>query len=227
MFEPLGKELCVRLELGKPIRCSDGPFGELADVIVDPTTKRVTHVVAQPHKLDGVSRLVPIELADSTEDGEDGLTLSCTVEAATQLSSVQEQAYLRLGDTPVSDPDWDVGVENVLAMPYYGGEFGPYAGDLDSYGVAYDRVPKGEVEIRRASSVSAADGDYIGQVDGFVVDADGHVTHFVLEKGHLWGKREVTIPIGAVAKVETDAVTLRISKKEVEDLPSVRVHRWF
>jgi hypothetical protein len=37
----------------------------------------------------------------------------------------------------------------------------------------------------------------------------------------------VTIPIGAVAKVETDLVTLQLSKKEVGDLPSVRVHRWF
>jgi hypothetical protein len=41
----------MRLELGRPIRCSDGEFGELADVVVDPTTKRVTHVVARPHKL--------------------------------------------------------------------------------------------------------------------------------------------------------------------------------
>jgi hypothetical protein len=47
-----------------------------------------------------------------------------------------------------------------------------------------------------------------------------------LERGHLWGRREVTIPIGAVAKVETDTVTLRMSREEVGELPSVRVHRW-
>src|SRR6187397_2693904 len=150
----LGEELHVRLELGKPIRCTDGAFGELADVIVDPTTKRVTHLVAQPHKLDGVSRLVPIELADPGEDGE-GLTLGCTIDEAEQLSPVQEQAFLRLGEHPVSDPDWDVGVQDVLAMPYYAGEYGASAGELDSYGVAYHRVPKGEVEIRRSSTVSA------------------------------------------------------------------------
>ena len=217
----------MRLELGKPIRCSDGAFGELADVVVDPTTKRVTHLVAKPHKLDGVSRLVPIELADAGDDGDEGLTLGCTIDEAEQLSPVQEQAYLPLGQHPVSDPDWDVGVQDVLAMPYYGGEYGAYAGELDTYGVVYDRVPKGEVEIRRASTVSAADGEFLGQVDGFVVDSDQHITHFVLEKGHLWGKREVTIPIGAVAKVETDNVTLQLSKQEVGELPSVKVHRWF
>jgi len=217
----------VRLELGTGIRCSDGPFGELADVVVDPTTKRVTHLVARADKLDGVSRLVPIELVEAGDDGSKVLTLGCTIDAAIVLPALQEHEYLRLGEVPKGDPNWDVGVQDVLAMPYYGGEFGAFAGDLDTYGVTYDRVPKGEVEVRRSSSVASADGEFIGEVDGFVVDEDEHITHFVLERGHLWGQREVTIPIGAVAKVETDLVTLQLSKKEVEELPSVRVHRWF
>ena len=48
----------------------------------------------------------------------------------------------------------------------------------------------------------------------------------MLEHGHLWGKREVVIPIGAVARVETDAVVLTLSKDEVGALESHRVHRW-
>jgi hypothetical protein len=73
--------------------------------------------------------------------------------------------------------------------------------------------------------VTAADDHFLGEVDGFVVDG-GHITHFVLERGHLWGKREITIPIGAVAKVENDAVSLSLSKAQVDDLPAVHVHRW-
>ena len=57
-------------------------------------------------------------------------------------------------------------------------------------------------------------------------DDDDAITHFVLERGHLWGRREVTIPINAVAQVFTDAVTLTLTKDEVGELPSVRVHRW-
>ena len=37
---------------------------------------------------------------------------------------------------------------------------------------------------------------FIGDVDGFVIDAGEHITHVVLERGHLWGRKEVTIPIG-------------------------------
>jgi hypothetical protein len=62
-------------------------------------------------------------------------------------------------------------------------------------------------------------------VDGFVVDADEHITHFVLERGHLWGRKEVTIPIGAVARIESDEVHVALSKDEVGALPAVRVGR--
>ena len=40
------------------------------------------------------------------------------------------------------------------------------------------------------------------------------------------GKREVVIPIGAVASVKTDAVVLSLTKDAVGALESRRVHRW-
>jgi hypothetical protein len=139
---------------------------------------------------------------------------------------VQEYAYLRLADSAADDPNWDVGVQDVLASPFYEADPGlGYTGYPPDLGLIYDRVPKGEVEIRRSSDVYSADEHHLGDVDGFLVDGEAHITHLILERGHLWGRREVTIPIGAVAKVETDLVTLSLSKDQVGDLPSVRVHR--
>jgi len=217
----------MRLELGKRIRATDEVFGELADVVIDPIANRVTHLVAKPSG-GGSARLVPIELVEAGRDDEDEIRLRCTTEEIVALDDVEEVAYLRLGETPTSDPDWDVGIENVLALPYYeGSELMGVAGvgAMGEVDITYHRVPKGEVEIRRSSTVSATDEEFLGRVDGFIVD-DDHITHLVLEHGHLWGKREITIPIGAVAKVETDAISLSLSKAEVEALPSVRVHRW-
>jgi len=168
---------------------------------------------------------VPIDLAVGDDHGSE-VALRCTVAEVQRLEPVHEYAYIRLGEKPVEDPDWDVGVEDVLAMPYYEGDpLGPSPIYDTNLGLTYDRVPKGEVEIRRASAVASADGHDLGLVDGFVVDTDGQITHLLLERGHLWGRREVTIPIGAVAAVETDAVALSLSKDEVGSLPSVRVHR--
>jgi sporulation protein YlmC with PRC-barrel domain len=216
----------MRLEIGNRVHCTDGGYGELADIVIDPLEKRVTHLVVQPEQGEGGARLVPIQLAKGRDDEQHEIELECTLDKAEGFESVHEAAYLRLGESPAEDPDWDVGVEDVLAMPYYGLEVGPYPGELASdVTMYYDRVPKGEVEVRRASAVISADGHSLGDVDGFVVDADKHITHFVLERGHLWGRKEVTIPIGAVARVESDAVHVALSKDEVGALPSVRVGR--
>ena len=217
----------MRLEIGNRVRCTDGVYGKLADIVIDPLEKRVTQLVIQPEHSEDEARLVPIQLAKSGDGEQREIELQCTLDEAQGFESVREAAFLRLGESPAEDPDWDVGVEDVLAMPYYAGlDVGSYSGELDSnVTIYYDRVPKGEVEVRRASAVISADDHSLGEVDGFVVDADEHITHLVLERGHLWGRKEVTIPIGAVAKVESDVVYLALSKDEVGALPAVRVGR--
>jgi uncharacterized protein YrrD len=72
--------------------------------------------------------------------------------------------------------------------------------------------------VVRHESVHAVDGE-IGRVEGFVVDpADNRVTHVLLQEGHLWGRKEVAIPVSAVASVDS-GIRLNISKKQVEGLP--------
>jgi sporulation protein YlmC with PRC-barrel domain len=203
-------------------------FGELADVVIDPETRRVTHLVVQPHQRHEQARLVPVGRARAGESSDSTISLTCTVAAMSEFELVRESAYLRLGEVPVEDPDWDVGIEQPLAIPPSTGmdTLGVAPIDFDSHVVlSYDRVPMGEVEIRRASSVSSADGHHLGHVDGFVLDEEQEIAHLVLEHGHLWGRREVVIPASAVARVETDEVVLTLSKDAVAALPSARVHR--
>jgi hypothetical protein len=85
--------------------------------------------------------------------------------------------------------------------------------------ITSDRIPAGKVEIRRGEHVHATDG-LIGKVQGLAVLTRGHhVTHILLDEGHLWGKRRVAIPIGAVASF-SDGVRLSLTRDEVRDLPA-------
>ncbi len=217
----------MRLDLGSAIQCSDGALGELADIVIDPTTRRVTHIVVKPHDTSCTARLVPIALIRPGTAAP--IVIDCSLEEAGRLEHAEEMAYLRLGEFPVDDPHWDIQVTEMLALPYYEGIDMPSSGVL-TYGqgvdVRYDRVPKGEVEIRRHSAVTSSDAHRLGHVDGLVTDGE-HASHIVLERGHLWGKREIAIPIGAVDRIDPDGVVLAISKDEVEQLEPVRIHRWF
>jgi hypothetical protein len=89
-----------------------------------------------------------------------------------------------------------------------------------------DRVPVGDVEIRRGDPVHAKDG-WTGAVQGLVIDpADHHVTHVILQEGHVWARKQVAIPIGVANRVAGE-LRVDLSKDEIEALPpvSLRSHK--
>ncbi len=89
--------------------------------------------------------------------------------------------------------------------------------------VTVDSVPSGEVGIHRGLTVCATDGE-IGQVQGLIVEPGGHqVTHVLLQKGHMPGRKDVAIPIGAVTKIGTLIIHLSLTRHQVKDLPPVEI----
>jgi sporulation protein YlmC with PRC-barrel domain len=221
----------MRLDLDTPVHCVDCEFGELADVVIDPSSRRLTHLVVQPQDRHDHARLVPIEGA-AGGGGSDGISLESTADEVRKLEPVQESAYVRRGESPAGDSDWDVGIQEMYALPD-AGSLGPQALgagmaiDYDQHvAVTYHRVPKGCVEIRRASPVTSSDGHHLGHVVGFDVDDREEIAQLVLEHGHLWGKRTVAIPSRAIVRLETDEVVLSLSSDEVGALKSLPAHRW-
>jgi sporulation protein YlmC with PRC-barrel domain len=206
--------------IGAQATCTDGPCGEVIRVVVDPVAQEVTHLVVEPSQREGLGRLVPLSLVGASSQQE--IQLTCTQADFTALDSAEETLFV-----PGTAGYEAYGSQQVLSWPYYG--LG--AGDL-SYGgmgavppsvtVTADTVPLGEVTVRRGESVLATDGE-IGKVQGLVIDrASRHVTHVLLQEGHLWGRKEVAIPIGAVASTET-GIQLRIAKEDVQALPAIDV----
>jgi hypothetical protein len=60
-------------------------------------------------------------------------------------------------------------------------------------------------------------------VQGLVIERKTHhVTHVLLQEGHLWGRKEVALPIGSVTGLG-DGIQLNIGKSEVRDLPAIDV----
>jgi hypothetical protein len=173
-----------------------------------------------------VVRLVGAELVARGPGSRRDLTLTCTHEELLALEPIGHFAYVHFSELPTPEPGSDIGVENMFAVPYYEPTaIGDYVGDFEAgVGVTYDEIPKGEVELRRSSPVRTADGHTLGHVDGFIL-RDVDVTHVVLEYHHLWRARHVAVPVDAVKTIETDCVTVELSKDEVSALRKARGHR--
>jgi len=210
----------MNLALGTTVRCSDGAVRELADIVVDGPGRRVTHLVVQPKRQHEEARLVSLELVG--EDANGGVSLFCTAETLDGLERVREYAYLPAGQQPEDNPQWDVGVEDVLVVPSVE-PLDMAEPELDpNVNLMYDRVPKGEVELRLTSSVYSKDEHRLGSVNGVVVGEDGVITMLALQRGHLWWRREVSVPVDAIASLENDVVTLAVDKNELKRSSSQR-----
>ena len=207
-----------------PVDCTDDAFGELADVIIDPHRRSITHLVVQPPGRHDLARLVPIARARIGHEAADRISLTCTVDELNELEPLHESEYLRLGERP-ADPRWDVGVEAISQMPLsgslgvnaLGAGMEPIAFDPHST-LSFDRIPKGTVEIRRASDVISADGHRLGNVIGLVIERSDQIAELITEHGHLWRKREIAIPISSVDRIESDEVVLAVPYDLVVDL---------
>jgi uncharacterized protein YrrD len=215
----------MRLELGRTVRLADGAAQQLVDVVIDSGSKRVTHLVVQPRDHGEEARLVPVGLAEDAGGGASELALRCTAKDLENFDLVHEFEVLHAGERPKEDSKWDVGVEDIVVTPSYAPTaLGEYGGALDSeVTVSYDRVPKGEIELRRASSVYSADGHHLGSVEGVDVSEGDRLSQLFFQRGHLWWKREVAVPADAIAKFESDTVTLGVNKDELGSAQRERV----
>jgi hypothetical protein len=88
-----------------------------------------------------------------------------------------------------------------------------------------EHIPADELVIRRGAGVEATDG-HVGRVDEFVINPHSdRITHLVMREGHLWGQKDVTIPVSQIDHYEGGAVYLKLNKQDIEKLPTVPVQR--
>jgi sporulation protein YlmC with PRC-barrel domain len=201
-------------KIGADARCTDGACGQVSRIIVNPATREVTHLAVDPKHRHGPGRLVPVDLADATT-GQ--IRLRCTLAEFQALRPARETEAV-----PDLDPTGHASIAPSQMNWFTWGNVARGSGQAGApQEVTVDSVPSGEVDVRRELTVCATDGE-IGQVQGLVVEPGGHqVTHLLLQEGHLWGRKEVAIPIGAVTKIGTLLVHLSLTKHQVKDLPPV------
>ena len=194
------------------VYCSDGFCGQSTYIIVNPVSRQVTHLVVKEKQAPHTERLVPVNLVKETT--HDQVHLGCTQDELVRMETFIETEYIREGI-----PDYERYEDSYMVWPYQVPEV------TKTVTVRHKRVPHGELAVRRGARVRASDGR-IGRVDEFLVDPeDGHITHLILREGHLWGQKDVTIPISEIERIEENTVYLKLNKRDIGKLPAIPIRR--
>lgn len=195
------------------VRCTDGKCGKSTYVIVNPVKKAVTHFVVKYKKLpENPDRLVPVQMI--ADISANLISLSCT---RAELAEMQPFTTTRYVEQKVPDskyaPNPYVYVEPVVVY------------DTDAEPVPEVHIPHDELAVYRGMDVRTGESR-VGTLDELVVDPDsGNITHLLMREGHLWGKKDVAVPVSAIDFVGADDVYLKIDKEAIKALPVVPVKR--
>jgi sporulation protein YlmC with PRC-barrel domain len=197
------------IPLNAKVTCTDGASGQSHYLVLNPTNQEVTHIVVG----DDVSAsdreyLVPIDrIVESTPES---IHLNCSREVLSNMPIFKQEEFI------VSDSN---GMDGSFTMLW------PYATPEANY-ITFENehVAANELTIRRGSSVEATDGR-VGRVDEFLINPiDNTITHIVLREGHLWGQKNITIPLSQIDRIEEDTVWLKLDKQSIASLPAIPIH---
>jgi hypothetical protein len=212
----------MQIPLNAQVECTDGIYGRSEYVLVNPAIEQVTHLVVKEDSSPNTEYIVPVDFV--TETIAATIRLRCSKAELEKMEPFIKTRFIqeKVPDRYSSYGYGGIGMGSLYYMPYATPDRTIYATEK------IQQIPPGELTIRRGTRVEASDG-YVGKVDEFVVNPKtGHITHLVMREGHLWGKKDVIIPLSVLSpmgKTHEDTVFLKLDKRQVEALPTFPLQR--
>jgi sporulation protein YlmC with PRC-barrel domain len=210
----------MEIPLQAQVECTDGVCGRSAYVLINPVIEQVTHLVVKETSSPHTEYIVPVEAVSKTI--ADTIQLRCSKAELEKMDPFVKTTFIE-EKVPDRVNAYSGGGRAEMGSFYYWPYIYP---DRTVYEpVEYKQIPAGELAVRRGTRVEATDG-YVGHVDEFVVNPENsHITHLVMREGHLWGHKDVIIPVSAIGETREDTVFLKLDKHQIESLPTFPVQR--
>lgn len=200
------------IPINAKVYCQDKLCGHTQAVILNPVNDIVTHVVVKESKSPHTERLVPIDMVDASLT--DNVHLNFNEGILHNLPSFFDVEYIQT-TVPRYTQEHDMFYLEPIVAP-----------ETKVVEEKLYHVPKDELAVTRGTEVYSADGVAIGKIDEFLVDqSGGHVTHLILREGHIFGKKDVFIPVAEMESVNDSNLHLKLDKEDVEKLPAIPVKR--
>ena len=199
--------------------------GRIDRVVIDPNSRKLTHLVVKKGFLFTKDKVVPLDLFESTM--EDRLVLKGDVGDLDDFPDFEETHYLPLEEARTSanrDPDrisplvWYYPLPRRawwrMKMSVYPGFPEPPILRITDFNIPNDTVP-----LEKGANVVSGDGNHVGDVERvYVEEEEQRVTHLLISQGLISKSRKLITSMW-VDRVFEDEVRLSISKAFIEELP--------
>ena len=200
--------------IGVPVFAQDGRAGELSKVVIDPHTRRVTHLIIHRGVQLAEDRVVPVELVERATP--EGIFLHLTSREVARQPRHEEERF-------VSPPsDWEL-LPGYLAADVlfwglpYGGVTPPIL-PVMQYTIRHG-IPERTVVLERSTEVRTRD-EVTGKIDHLLVDPmRQELTHLVVRLDDQ-PEQPIIVPFAWVEDLGDGYVLLKCTREELRQLQS-------
>ena len=198
--------------IGAPVFALDGRTGHLNKVVIDPHTRRVTHLVIHRGFLLAEDRVVPVELVERATP--EGIFLHLTSQEVACLPRYQEERFVS------PPPDWEP-LPGYLATDvlFWGSPYGgvpPPILPVVEYTIRHG-IPERTIVLERSTEVRTRD-EMVGEIDHLLVDPmRQELTHLVVRLEDQ-PQQPVIVPFEWVEDLGDGYVLLKCTREELRRL---------
>ncbi len=201
----------MEIDINTVVECEDSCCGTVTNIIINPVSQTIAYLAIKEKTASGDEVLVPINMIGPIIP--EHIHLNCKADELKRFPRFIEQNFIKM-DVP------DRRMTGYLMLPYV------LPKNL-MIPIGHKRIPEGALAVRRGACVQATDGE-AGRVDEFLVDpANGQITHLVMRQGHVIGKKEVSIPLNAIERMDEQNIYLSLDKTGLKSLPYIPIWRSF
>ncbi len=192
-------------------------LGSVDRVVIDPGTRKVTHLVTKKGILFTREKVITLDQLDQVDAQR--IVLKADVDLDS-LPDFEEEYHIPMkaagemqegGALPMM---WYPGI----GSPAGAGMYAPY-GPPSYYVRTRRNIPAGAAVLEEGADVVCRDGEKAGKVERLYTDPqDERITHIMISEGFISKERKL-IPSAWVSRVDEDAVALSVTCDIVDGLP--------
>ena len=195
--------------IGAEVHCTDGRWGQLAKVVLEPETWRVTHLIVQTGLLLKEAHVVPVEEVTSATD--EAIHLSLTTGELQQSTPYKEKHY----EVPVESGQYGgYGRGDVLVNPQ-GSVIAPHV-PMQKVSM-HEGVDQTLELLKKGTPVKNVNGE-VGKLDHVITDAESNeITHLVMRHGLIFSE-QLVIPVEIITEISEDGIFIEATDDELKTL---------
>lgn len=197
----------------------DEKVGRIDRIVLDPETKRVSHVVVQKGFLFTDDKVVPMTSVDTVS--ADRVILRSHKGDFEEYPDFEESHYIAAEDAAPAMTGKTTPIYPLYHYPPIGTGWmsapGVYTGPL-YIEQTEKNIPEDSVAIHEGTSVVSRDGEEIGEVERIYADAKHRATHVLVSEG-IFLKEKKLIPTTWIKGMTEETIQLIVDSELLENLP--------